>query len=219
MIRAGLTTQSRGDLIWIVRGGRRQTYTSWAGDLLAGRYDKLMETRVFPKIFGANYDRHTEMLRSLYAPITDMRVLELGTGSGNAAYVLNKGNTYTGVDISPRLLKIAAKRFSAFVKASFFVASADDLPFVPESFDACICVLSLNFFPDLERVMRGIANVLAPGGTLYGCVPVATRAARRIRGTQISEPMLCDLMRRHGIRFTPVGDMNGALLYFTAQRI
>ena len=217
MIQAGVTTVKRGGLFWLVRDGRRVKFHAWSGGLFAGLYDRIMQYRVFPKLFSADYARHAVILKQMYAPIRLQSVLELGTGSGSAAGMLVPDNRYTGVDVSPRLLRRAAVRFEAFTKAELYVVSADCLPFDNRIFDACICALSLNFFPEPNKAIAEAARVLKPGGRFYGCVPIASRAARAVHGTQFEPSRLKLLFGRHGFDFTQVAT-NGALLYFTATR-
>lgn len=100
------------------------------------------------------------------AAIHGRSVLELGTGSGSAVHFLSSDNQYTGTDISSGLLKQAAKQFikAGFPNPEFYVVSADDLPFERSTFDVCLCILSLNFIGNIEKVFEEISRVLLPNG-------------------------------------------------------
>jgi len=213
----------RGNLCYIADTKNRLTrFTPWLGDSVSFLYDLIMSRSIFPKKFGGDIQKHHDTLVQALADVQGMRVLELGTGSGSASHFLHKDNQYTGVDVSPGLLKQAAKRFvrAGFHNPEFYVVSADDLPFESESFDVCLCILSLNFIGNVEKVLQEIHRVLLPNGQFVCSVPVPERnqLQSRIRGTLYSEKELEDICQRHGFRFKPIACENGALLYFRAIR-
>lgn len=97
--------------------------------------------------------------------LTDERrrtVLELGCGPGrDGAAITAAGLTYTGTDLSPGM--VAAAR-AAGVSAQ--VASATDLPFDDDSFDAAWSMSMLMHLDDaeLESALDELVRVLVPGG-------------------------------------------------------
>jgi ubiquinone/menaquinone biosynthesis C-methylase UbiE len=144
----------------------------------------------------------------------------LGTGSGSAVHFIDNDNDYTGTDISPGLLRKASKRFlkEGFHNLGFFVISADDLPFEDDSYEVCLCILSLNFIGNIETVFREVHRVLCPGGAFYCCVPVPERNRRqsKIRGILYSETELAEICKKRGFEYVPFPFENGVLLYFKA---
>jgi SAM-dependent methyltransferase len=198
--------------------GKPRRFKPWLGDCFSFLYDLIMKKSVFPKKFGGDMARHYDILRGELKGVHGKRVLELATGSGSAVNFLADDNRYTGTDISPGLLKRAIGRFlsAGFEEAEFYVASADDLPFEDGSFDACLCILSLNFFEDLSIVVKEVKRVLAPGSVFVCAVPVPERNTRgsTIRGNLQSEEGLARLLRKNGLRFEGIPGENGALLYF-----
>ena len=147
-------------------------------------------------------------------------VLELATGGGSAANFLPSNSHYTGTDISPNLLKIAVKRFrnAGFKNAAFYVTGADDLPFEDNFFDVVLCILCLNFFGDVNKVLREVKRVGASGAPFVCSVPVPERnkARNKIRGTLHSEEALASICKGNGMAFEAIPAENGALLYFKA---
>ena len=125
-------------------------------------YDSLMEKNIFPKKFNADIKKHEEILENLYSSIQDCSVLELACGSGNLSNLLTRNNQYSGVDISPGLIRIALKKFRAagFDHPEFYISDAVHLPFIDDIFDICICNLSLNFFPDTAAAADEIGRIL-----------------------------------------------------------
>ncbi len=74
-------------------------------------------------------------------------------------------NIYTGIDISPGLLRMAHSRFkkSGFERIELYIAPADDLPFHDHIFDIAFFHLSLNFFDDIESFIQELKRVLKIG--------------------------------------------------------
>jgi len=94
------------------------------------------------------------------------RVLDLATGTGNAALAAaRRGAEVTGIDAAPRLIEVAQQRAAAEgLAASFQVADLQELPFGDGSFDVVLSVFGLIFAPDPDRAMAELVRVLAPGG-------------------------------------------------------
>lgn len=93
------------------------------------------------------------------------RGLDIGCSSGRySAALMAKGISVIGIDTAAIPLGYAAKRIR---EASFFRASAIDLPFEKESFDLVICIELLHHFSDdvLEKGFREISRITKPGGT------------------------------------------------------
>jgi ubiquinone/menaquinone biosynthesis C-methylase UbiE len=195
-------------------------FKPWLGDSFSFLYDFIMKSSIFPRKFGGDMSKHYEILDQQLKDIHGKRVLELATGSGSAINFLGSDNKYTGTDISPGLLRKAVKRFRAagFREATFYVTSADDLPFDDNLFDISLCILSLNFFSDVEDVTQEIRRVLVPGGVFICSVPVPerNRLQSTIRGALYSEDELKTSFQENGFEFESMLHENGTLLYFKA---
>jgi len=220
MIKGDIEIITKNRIKYVVEKGETKHFRPWLGDIFSFLYDFIMKRSVFPKKFGGNMSKHYEILRQELKGIHGKRVLELATGSGSAVSFLGNDNQYTGTDISPGLLRRAVKNFEAagFKNAEFYVASADNLPFDDNIFDICLCILSLNFFNDVKRVVQEIGRVLAVGAVFVCSVPVPERHKLQstIRGRLYSEEELENICQEHGFRFESIPDKNGALLYFRA---
>jgi SAM-dependent methyltransferase len=222
MLKAGVQVVQKGDLFFLVeRDGKVKRFKPWLGDMASFLYDPIMARSIFPKKLGADMNRHHEILREELSSIQQARVLELAAGSGAAVHFLDPANAYVGTDISPGLLRRAAKRFrnAGFDDIQLYVAEAEDLPFADECRDCCLCILSLNFFSDADRVFGEVRRVLVAGGRLVCATPVPERNERGslIRGTLRTEIEIEELCRKHGLDFQSLPARNGALLYFRAM--
>jgi SAM-dependent methyltransferase len=127
------------------------------------------------------------------------RVLDLGTGTGNAALLAARsGALVTGLDSASRLLDVArARTAEARLEAAFVVGDLQALPFEDSSFDLALSVFGLIFaadadraFAELMRVMRsdGRAFVSAwvPAGPIDAMVGVFARAIAAAVGSSPS---------------------------------
>jgi demethylmenaquinone methyltransferase/2-methoxy-6-polyprenyl-1,4-benzoquinol methylase len=92
-------------------------------------------------------------------------VLDVATGTGLvAAELLRRGFTVTGVDQSAEMLATARRRFGDRVE--LVTASADDLPFGPETFDHVTFTYLLRYVDDPAATLATLAGRVRPGGFL-----------------------------------------------------
>ena len=94
------------------------------------------------------------------------RVLDLATGTGNAALLAaQSGAVVTGIDASQRLIDVARQRAAEErVSASFELADLHALPFQDDEFDVAMSVFGLIFAADAERAFGEMMRVLRPNG-------------------------------------------------------
>jgi ubiquinone/menaquinone biosynthesis C-methylase UbiE len=97
------------------------------------------------------------------------RVVDLGCGSGIFTDVLQRrGYRCTGIDISPKLIRIAQTKFP---KAEFFEGDVEYLPFQENSFDGILLSGLVHHFPDPSRCAAEVFRILRPGGTFFAFDP------------------------------------------------
>ncbi len=96
------------------------------------------------------------------------RVLDVATGSGNAAIAAARlGCTAVGVDYVPALLERGRLRAEAEgLSVELLEGDAESLPFPEGSFDAVTSVFGSMFAPDHARAAAELLRVCRPGGTI-----------------------------------------------------
>ena len=134
---------------------------------------------------------------ALADPQQGERVLDLATGTGNAALCAARaGAEVTGVDTASRLIDVARRRAAlANLDAAFLVADVQSLPFADCSFDVVLSVFGLIFAADAElafaemvRVLaadgRAVVSVWIPAGPIDAMVGVFARAMAGAGGSR-----------------------------------
>jgi SAM-dependent methyltransferase len=104
------------------------------------------------------------------------RVLDLGTGTGQAAIkaasLVGASGRVVGVDISPKMLTKARQRVVelGLGHVDFLVGRAEAISSADGVFDAMLASLSLMYAIDRQAAARECARVLRPGGRLVASV-------------------------------------------------
>jgi ubiquinone/menaquinone biosynthesis C-methylase UbiE len=101
------------------------------------------------------------------------RVLDVSTGTGEAARaimpVIGSSGHVIGADIAPAMLESARARLN---EPAFLPVAADGqaLPFADGTFDAVVCQLGLQFFPNPDLGLMEFRRVLRRRGRAGICV-------------------------------------------------
>jgi predicted TPR repeat methyltransferase len=122
-----------------------------------------------------------DLVRSHLAPSS--RVLDLGCGTGLVGAALaTPGLQLTGVDLSPRMLEIAAKRG---IYAGLLLADVQEaLASSPAAhFRAVLAADVFIYIGDLADVFREVARVLEPGGLFAYSVEVLGEGSYQLQRT------------------------------------
>jgi SAM-dependent methyltransferase len=96
------------------------------------------------------------------------RVLDVATGSGNAAIAAARlGTTAVGIDYVPSLLERGRERAAVEgLDIELLEGDAEALPFGNASFDAVISVFGSMFAPNHAQAAEELLRVCRPGGTI-----------------------------------------------------
>jgi ubiquinone/menaquinone biosynthesis C-methylase UbiE len=96
------------------------------------------------------------------------RVLDVATGSGNAAIAAARlGCSAVGVDYVPALLEVGRMRAAAEgLSVELLAGDAEALPFADAAFDAVTSAFGSMFAPDHRQAAAELLRVCRPGGTI-----------------------------------------------------
>jgi SAM-dependent methyltransferase len=108
-----------------------------------------------------------------------LRILDLGAGAGGVSIALGSEARYrvTAVDVvlNPDLAELRGGEAAAAAPLSYAVASADALPFADASFDAVLCLETIEHLPKPRPAAREMMRVLKSGGLVMITTPARLR--------------------------------------------
>jgi SAM-dependent methyltransferase len=153
-------------------------------------YEPLWRVRSLSLLTGEDFpnDRELETIAGMVRLDRGGRYLDLGCSAGlytrGLAARLGDRGEVVGIDISPSMLKEAARRARKMGTApSLARADAENLPFADASFAGVVCGGSLNEFGDPARTLRERRRVLEPGGrvAIMGVLKASSTRGRRLQ--------------------------------------
>lgn len=124
----------------------------------SGDYDAMAE----------QYEGATKQLVDLMDVRPGERVLDVATGTGNAAIeAARAGGSVVGVDITPELFDIAqARADEELLSVEWCEGDAEEIPYPDGSFDVVLSTFGVMFAPQHRRAAAELHRVLRPGGRL-----------------------------------------------------
>jgi arsenite methyltransferase len=127
---------------------------------LAERLERLYATR--------DVLRRRELVRAALGARPGDRILDVGCGPGfyvtELLDAVGSEGSVAGLDISPDMLAVAAKRAEGHDSVKFYEAAATSLPVPDASFDRAVCVQVLEYVRDVPTALREMHRALRPGG-------------------------------------------------------
>ena len=121
------------------------------------------------------------------------RLLDVGCGTGPMAPAfLQRGWEFHGLDIAPKMIEHARRRFSNEPRARFCVGKIEQANFESNHFDAVIAMGLLEYLNDVELVaaMKEMARVLKPGGVMIVSV-IQPRSLDHVMRLALALPTRC----------------------------
>lgn len=129
------------------------------------------------------WEKHRASIEQMFSPVAaalvdaaaigpGQAVLDVATGPGEPALciaeIVGAGGSVVGVDIVPAMIAAARREADrrGLTNVSFRTASADELPFERDAFDAVVSRFGVMFFPAPLEGIREMLRVLRPGGKL-----------------------------------------------------
>ena len=112
------------------------------------------------------------------------RLLDVATGTGKVAAGLltraQPGGSVLGVDLSPAMIAVARRRFSARLGLDFVEGNALALPTESGTFDAATIAFGMRNLPDYGQGFAEMARSVRPGGRVV-CLEIARPRSRLAR--------------------------------------
>jgi len=100
------------------------------------------------------------------------RILDIGCAAGgDIPEYRSRQFSVIGIDLSPRMLEFARRRFADDGQVHFCQADVERLPFADQSMDHVVCLGVFEFLSDYESPLREIRRVLRPGGLAVFAIP------------------------------------------------
>ncbi|MDF5732494.1 MAG: class I SAM-dependent methyltransferase [Rhizonema sp. PD38] len=108
----------------------------------------------------------TESILNIVSPTPDTKFFETGIGTGRIALpIIQKGYSYTGVDISEKMLnELYYKIQESNHQVTLEKADVTALPFADKSFDVAITVHVFHLVSAWKKALAEVQRVLKPGG-------------------------------------------------------
>lgn len=130
-----------------------------------------------PRVFNAFQEARYGWILKTLGDIRGKKILDLGSGDGSFAYQLAKaGAEVIGIDSDELGVKYAtenleSKNAKKNLTYSFVVASAYQLPFENDTFDAVVCCDVIEHLNEPERMLGEAYRVLKAGGKFVVTTP------------------------------------------------
>jgi SAM-dependent methyltransferase len=136
---------------------------------VAGVFDRAAAT--YDEVAGAYHEHFGARLVDVVDVGPGDAVLDVGCGRGAilvaAAARVGQGGDVVGVDLSPKMVRLARERVDAAgLAARIEVMDAENLDVPDGQFTVVLCGFGVFFLPDPERAVAGFRRALAAGGRL-----------------------------------------------------
>ena len=116
----------------------------------------------------ADARRRRRIVRAALGAAPGERILDVGCGPGfycaELAEEVGTEGAILGLDASPQMLALAARRCEGHDNVTFAEADATALTVADAGFDGAVCVQVLEYMPDVAAVLAELHRALRPGG-------------------------------------------------------
>ena len=130
-----------------------------------------------------------EQLGNNQKQIKGSEVLELGCGTGTFLNLADKRKaaSYTGLDVSSEMLKLASKKKTEYVEPEFILNDLESFSQnTPQKYDVILASSFLHHLYDLEEGLNQIKSMLVEGG-IFICLHEEINRRSRSRSERLSK--------------------------------
>lgn len=153
--------------------------------LIAPVYD-----HVFNRALSEGHKRIGSLLRNK-KPVKEMKVLEIGVGSGLTLPHLPNSVQFTGIDINQKMLSLAfdkAKKFRK-KKINLSIMDAHKMSFKAGSFDMVVAASVISAVQDPQKAMKEMIRVTKKGGKIVIIANVRNNDSLKSRVVKTFDPL------------------------------
>ncbi|GAA4679140.1 hypothetical protein GCM10023215_10210 [Pseudonocardia yuanmonensis] len=112
--------------------------------------------------------RQRDEVLALLAPRPGERILDVGSGPGflleSLAAAVGPEGTVHGIDPSPAMNALAARRAGALPAVTLTLGGAESLPYPDDAVDAVVSTQVYEYVADIRRAFAELRRVVRPGG-------------------------------------------------------
>lgn len=140
-----------------MREEARACFDRWAEE-----YDRCFLHRYIRKV--------QERIAREMNPGEDAFILDVGCGTGGGLRAIRprvKRGLLAGLDLSPKMIGVAEKKFSGQEGIDLRVGDAESLPWPNSFFHEALSTFTLHHCPHPDRAVAEMARVLKPGSRLF----------------------------------------------------
>lgn len=154
-----------------IMNDKSETVKQWSNDpcgIVGAAGVPLYTKEFYERIDKNRYQEYAPWMKEAmgFDRFNGKKVLEIGFGMGTDLFQFAEGGADVyGVDLTPRHLEIASKRFSLFNRTAHLqLADAESLPFADNTFDVVYTFGVIHHTPETDKAVGEIHRVLKPGG-------------------------------------------------------
>ncbi len=130
-------------------------------------YDRL--AREYDRRWSRYTTKTLTFLKFWACPSPQAAILDIGCGTGEFERLVlgeHPEQRMAGIDVSAKMLEVAAQKCQAYPNVSFHAASAADLPFPDHSFDVVVSASALHYFDQPEASLAEMRRVVKQNGAV-----------------------------------------------------
>jgi arsenite methyltransferase len=169
-------------------------------------FDDAMATRIESLYRISDAVRRRRIVREVLGAAPGERIVDVGCGPGfycvELAQEVGPSGSVVGVDSSPAMLQLAARRCAGYESVELRPGDAVSLPVEDASCNAALCVQVLEYVPDPTVALAEMHRAIRPGGrvvvwdidwatvSLHALDPALTERVLRAWDEHLSHPSL-----------------------------